>query len=75
MKNWMKVSSMAIWDETKQAWRVHTEYTASNFQSDEPLVKEHYISMGDEGVLPCAVSDTVGLIRDLAEDEWMEEIT
>ena len=75
MENWMKVSSMAIWDETKQAWRVRTEYTASNFQSDSPLVKEHYISMGDEGVLPCAVSDTVGLICGLAEDEWMEEIT
>lgn len=75
MENWMKVSSMAIWDETKQAWRVHTEYTASNFQSDEPLVKEHYISMGDEGVLPCAVTDTIGLVCNLAEGEWMEEIT
>ena len=75
MENWMQVSSMAIWDETKQAWRVHTEYTASNFQSDEPLVKEHYISMGDEGVLPCAVTDTIGLVCNLAEGEWMEEIT
>ena len=74
MENWMKVSSMAIWDETKQAWRVRTEYIASNFQSDSPLVKEHYISMGDEGVLPCAVSDTIGLACDLAEGEWMEEI-
>ena len=75
MKNWMKVSSMAKWDEAKQAWRVRTEYFASNFQSNEPLVKEHYISMGDEGVLPCAVTDTIGLTCDLAEDEWMEEIT
>lgn len=75
MKNWMKVSSMAKWDEAKQAWRVRTEYIASNFQPDEPLVKEHYISMGDEGVLPYAVTDTIGLTCDLAEDEWMEEIT
>lgn len=75
MKNWMKVSSMAKWDEAKQAWRVRTEYTASNFQPGNPLVKEHYISMGDEGVLPCAVTDTIGLVCDLAEDEWMEEIT
>lgn len=75
MNNFMKVVSTAIWDETKQAWRVRTEYTANNFQPNEPLVKEHYISMGDEGVLPCAVTDTIGLVCDLAEDEWMEEIT
>ena len=74
MENWMKVNSMAIWDEAKQAWRVRTEYTASNFQPDESLVKEHYIAVGNEGVLPCAVSDTIGLVCDLAEDEWMEEI-
>ena len=74
MENWMKVSSMAKWDETKQAWRVRTEYIASNFQPGSPLVKEHYISMGDEGVLPCAVSYTIGLICPLAENEWMEEI-
>ena len=74
MGNWMKVSSTAIWDEVKQAWRVRTEYTASNFQSDSPLVKEHYISMGDEGVLPCAVSNTIGLVCDLADGEWIEEI-
>lgn len=75
MENWMKVSSMAIWDEAKQAWRVHTEYTASNFKPNESLVKDHYISMGDEGVLPCAVIDTIGLTRGPAENEWMEEIT
>ena len=74
MNEFMKVISTAIWDEAKQAWRVHTESTASNIQSDQPLVKEHYISMGDEGVLPCAVSDTIGLACDLAEGEWMEEI-
>ena len=75
MESWMKVNSMAIWDEAKQAWRVRTEYTTSNFQPNDSLVKEHYISMGDEGVLPCAVTDTIGLVCDLAEDEWMEEIT
>lgn len=75
MKDWMKVSSMAKWDEAKQAWRVRTEYIASNFQLDEPLVKEHYIAAGNEGVLPYAVTDTIGLTCGLAEDEWMEEIT
>lgn len=74
MNDFMKVVSTAIWDEVRQAWRVHTEYIASNFQSGSPLVKEHYISMGDEGVLPCAVSDTIGLVCDLAEGEWMKEI-
>ena len=52
-----------------------TEYIASNFQLDEPLVKEHYIAAGNEGVLPYAVTDTIGLTCGLAEDEWMEEIT
>lgn len=75
MEDFMKVTSTAIWDEAKQAWRVHTEYTASNFSPDAPLVKEHYIAAGDEGVLPYAVTDTLGLVCDLAEDEWMEEIS
>ena len=75
MEDFMKVISIATWDEAKRAWRVHTEYTASNFHPDFPLVAEHYIAAGDEGVLPYAVADTLGVVCDLAEDEWMEEIT
>ena len=75
MEDYMKVTSIAIWDKTKQAWRVHTEYVASNFHPDFPLVKEHYIAAGGESVLPYAVANTLGVICDLAEDEWMEEIS
>ena len=74
MEDFMKIVSTAIWDEAKQAWRVHTEYTASNFHPDKPLMKEHYIAAGDEGVLPYAVADTMGIIYNLSEDEWVEEI-
>lgn len=70
----MKVTSIATWDADKKAWRVHTEYTADNFQPDKPLVEEHYIRACDDFVLPLAISATLGIGYELEEDETLEEI-
>jgi hypothetical protein len=75
MEDFMKVTSTAIWDEAKQAWRVHTEYTANNFQPDKPLVGEYYVRACNCFVLPFAISATLGIDCELEADEIVEEIT
>lgn len=74
MEDFMKVTSIATWDADKKAWRVHTEYTADNFEPDKPLVGEHYIRACDCFVLPFAISATLGIDCELEEDESIEEI-
>ena len=75
MEDFMKVTSIATWDEAKQAWRVHTEYTADNFQPDTPLVGEHYVRACDDFVLPIAISATLGIGYECEESESVEEIS
>ena len=75
MEDFMKVTSIATWDEAKRAWRVHTEYTADNFQPDKPLVGEHYVRACDDFVLPLAISATLGIGYECEESESVEEIS
>ena len=75
MENFMKVTSIATWDEARRAWRVHTEYTADNFQPDKPLVGEHYVRACDEFVLPLAISASLGIGYECEEGESVEEIS
>lgn len=74
MEDFMKVTATAIWDANKKMWRVHTEYTADNFEPDKSLVGEHYIRACDDFVLPIAVSATLGIGYELEKDEIVEEI-
>lgn len=68
--NKMTASATAVWDEEKQAWRVHVEWDNGNH-----LESEYWIAAGDEGVIPIAINHLVGIDPQLYEDEWIEEIT